>query len=266
MLSRSILTRSLRGVLSARSTHHGVRSLMATRSLTTTRAVQQSIAAEQDRAPPAPRSVPQPYHEPEITEKMETYGAYLMSMLPKFIQEYQVYKDELTLCVAPSALLPVLRFLRDHTQAQFKQLQDSCGVDYPLRKYRFESVYNMLSVQHNARIRVKTYTDEVTPIPSAVPLFNGANWFERETWDMYGIYYEGHPDLRRILTDYGFEGYPLRKDFPLSGYTELRYDEEKKRVVSEPIELTQAFRSFNDPSPWEQVGPGKDPLEPKKKE
>ncbi|RKP24912.1 hypothetical protein SYNPS1DRAFT_16454 [Syncephalis pseudoplumigaleata] len=185
---------------------------------------------------------------------MEAYGAYLMSMLPKYIQEYQVYKDELTLCVAPSALRPVMRFLRDHTQAQFKQVQDICGIDYPTRKYRFESVYNMLSVQHNARIRVKTYTDELTPVPSVVPLFSGANWFEREAWDMYGIYYEGHPDLRRILTDYGFEGYPMRKDFPLSGYTELRYDEEKKRVVSEPIELTQAFRNFNDPSPWEQVG------------
>ncbi|RKP05379.1 hypothetical protein THASP1DRAFT_19887 [Thamnocephalis sphaerospora] len=185
---------------------------------------------------------------------MEEYGQYLMSTLPKFVQQYTVYKDELTLNVAPSAVLPVLEFLRDHTPSQFKQLQDLCGVDYPSRQNRFEVVYNMLSVRYNARIRVKTYCDEVTPVPSTVGLFNGANWFEREAWDMYGIFFEGHPDLRRLLTDYGFEGHPLRKDFPTAGYMEVRYDEEKKRVVSEPIELAQAYRNFNDPSPWEQTG------------
>ncbi|RKP14520.1 hypothetical protein BJ684DRAFT_15162 [Piptocephalis cylindrospora] len=186
------------------------------------------------------------------------YGRYLLACLPKFIQSYSVYQDELTIHTAPSGLLPVLRFLRDHTASQYKQDQDVCGADYPHREYRFEVVHHLLSVRHNARIRVKTYTDEVTPVPSAADLFSGANWFEREAWDMYGIYFDGHPDLRRILTDYGFEGFPLRKDFPLTGYTEVRYDEEKKRVVSEPLQLAQAFRDFNYNSAWETVGTGRD--------
>jgi len=132
---------------------------------------------------------------------------------------------------------------------------DICGVDYPTRSNRFEVVYNMLSVRYNARIRVKTYADEVSPVPSITSLFSGANWFEREVYDMYGVYFTDHPDLRRILTDYGFEGYPLRKDFPLTGYVEVRYDEEKKRVVTEPLELTQSFRDFvGSASPWEQTG------------
>jgi NADH dehydrogenase (ubiquinone) Fe-S protein 3 len=185
------------------------------------------------------------------------YGEYLMSAMPKYIQKYTVYKDELSLLIAPTAVIPVMTFLRDHSTTQYKQVMDVCGVDYPTRTYRFEVVYNLLSVRYNSRIRVKTYADELTPVPSIVPLFNGANWFEREAWDMYGIFFEGHPDLRRILTDYGFEGHPLRKDFPLTGYTEVRYDEEKKRVVVEPLELSQAFRSFESQSPWEQVGSGK---------
>lgn len=149
------------------------------------------------------------------------------------------------------------RFLRDHTQSQFKQVVDVCGVDYPRKPFRFEVVYNLLSHQHNARIRVKTYADETTPVPSVTPLFIGADWFERETWDMYGIFFAGHPDLRRILTDYGFEGHPLRKDFPLSGYVEVRYDDEVKRVVAEPVELTQEYRKFDLGSPWEQLEGGK---------
>ena len=176
-------------------------------------------------------------------------------MLPKYIQQYSVYKDELTLYVAPSAIIPVMTFLRDHTGAQFKQVMDICGVDYPTRPNRFEVVYNMLSLRYNARIRVKTYADEVSPVPSITSLFSGANWYEREVYDMYGVYFTDHPDLRRILTDYGFEGYPLRKDFPLTGYVEVRYDEEKKRVVTEPLELTQAYRDFEGAaSPWEQTG------------
>lgn len=133
-------------------------------------------------------------------------------------------------------------FLKNHTAAQFTQVSDITGVDYPTRNNRFEVVYNLLSVHHNSRIRVKTYADEATPVPSICSLYDGANWYEREAYDLFGIFFVGHPDLRRIMTDYGFDGHPLRKDFPLTGYTELRYDEEKKRIVVEPLEMTQAFR------------------------
>ena len=130
---------------------------------------------------------------------------------------FSVWKDELTLYIAPSAVVPVIVFLKDHSSAQFKGVMDVCGVDYPTRENRFEVVYNLLSVRHNARIRVKTYASETTPVPSISEIFQGANWYEREAYDMYGIFFTGHPDLRRILTDYGFEGHPLRKDFPLTG-------------------------------------------------
>jgi len=136
---------------------------------------------------------------------------------------------------------------------------DITAVDYPTKSQRFEIVYNLLSISHNSRIRLKTYADEVTPVPSATGLYRGADWYEREVWDMFGVFFSGHPDLRRILTDYGFEGHPLRKDFPLTGYSEVRYDEVKKRVVYEPLQLSQAFRNFGDAaSPWEQVGQGKE--------
>ncbi|KAJ1533856.1 putative NADH-ubiquinone oxidoreductase 30.4 kDa subunit, mitochondrial [Nowakowskiella sp. JEL0078] len=191
----------------------------------------------------------------KIAEAQE-YGKFISSCLPKFIQQFSVYKDELTLYVARSALQPVIIFLRDHTACQFKQIVDVAGADYPYRANRFEVIYNLLSLRYNTRIRVKTYANEVSPVPSITSLFNGANWFEREAWDMYGIYFTGHPDLRRILTDYGFEGHPLRKDFPLTGYVEVRYDDEKKRVVAEPLELAQSFRQFDYSSPWEQTGEG----------
>src|SRR5271170_6636037 len=145
---------------------------------------------------------------------------------------------------APSALSVVMEFLRDHTNAQFRGVMDIAGVDFPTRSNRFEVVYNMLSVRHNSRIRVKTYADEASPVPSITSLYEGANWYEREVYDLFGVFFVGHPDLRRIMTDYGFDGHPLRKDFPLTGYTEIRYDEEKKRIVVEPLELTQAFRNF----------------------
>lgn len=136
---------------------------------------------------------------------------------------------------------------------------DITAVDYPTRNMRFEVVYNLLSVRHNSRIRVKTYADEARPVPSICSLYDGANWYEREVYDLFGVFFIGHPDLRRIMTDYGFDGHPLRKDFPLTGYTEIRYDEEKKRIVVEPLELTQAFRDFSGgTAAWEQVGPGKD--------
>jgi len=192
----------------------------------------------------------------EIQGPLHDYGSYITSCLPKYIQQFSVVKDELTLYIAPASVLPVLHFLRDHTQTQFKALMDVSGADYPTRSQRFEVVYHLLSVRYNARIRVKTYADEVTPIPSASSLFSSADWYEREIYDMYGVFFAGHPDLRRLLTDYGFEGHPLRKDFPLTGYTEVRYDEERKRVVTEPLQLTQAFRNFESSSPWEQVGQG----------
>lgn len=132
-------------------------------------------------------------------------------------------------------------------------IADITAVDYPTRDMRFEIVYNMLSVRHNSRIRVKTYADEARPVPSITSLYDGANWYEREVYDMFGVFFVGHPDLRRIMTDYGFDGHPLRKDFPLTGYTEIRYDEEKKRIVVEPLELTQAFRDFSGGSAaWER--------------
>lgn len=147
----------------------------------------------------------------------------------------------------------------DNTSAEFTQVSTITAVDFPTKDQRFEIVYNLLSVRHNARIRVKTYADEASPVPSITPLYDGANWYEREVYDMFGVFFTGHPDLRRIMTDYGFEGHPLRKDFPLTGYTEVRYDEEKKRIVTEPLELTQAFRNFEGgSSAWEQVGPGQD--------
>jgi len=194
----------------------------------------------------------------ETTEALHTYGSYLMQCLPKFVQQFSVLKDELTLYIPPSGVLPVLTFLRDHSQCQFKSVVDISGVDFPEREKRFEVVYHLLSVSPGraGRIRVKTYAGEADPVPSATSLFRGADWYEREAWDLFGIFFSDHPDLRRILTDYGFDGHPLRKDFPLTGYTEVRYDEERKRVVYEPLQLTQAFRNFESLSPWEQVGDG----------
>lgn len=161
--------------------------------------------------------------------------------------------------ISPDGVIPVFSFLKYHTAAEFTQVSDITAVDYPTRDQRFEVVYNLLSVRHNSRIRVKTYADESSPVPSITSLYDGANWYEREVYDLFGVFFTDHPDLRRIMTDYGFDGHPLRKDFPLTGYTEIRYDEEKKRIVVEPLELTQAFRNFEGgSSAWEQVGPGHD--------
>ena len=154
----------------------------------------------------------------------QSFVHVLTSMVPKWLEEIQVIRDEI-ICIVPSwALLPFLTFLKNHTNTQFKMLIDITAVDYPSRSSRFEVVYQLLSIHYNARIRVKTNVDELTPIESVSSLFPSANWFERETWDMFGICFLNHPDLRRILTDYGFEGHPLRKDFPVSGYVEFRYD------------------------------------------
>lgn len=195
----------------------------------------------------------------QISEELHKFGRYVMGCMPKYVQQFSVWKDELTIYVAPSAIRPVMLYLKNHTPAQFKSCMDITGADYPGRTNRFDVVYNMLSVRHNSRIRVKTYASETSEVPSVVPLFQGANWYERETYDMFGVFFTGHPDLRRIMTDYGFEGHPLRKDFPTTGYTEVRYDEEKKRIVYEPLELTQAWRNFAvGSSVWEPVGDGKD--------
>ena len=160
---------------------------------------------------------------------------------------------ELTITVPRGDILVVLTKLRDAPALQFEQLIDLCGVDYPARAERFDVVYHLLSPRKNIRLRIKLSTDEATPVPTVIPIFPAANWYEREAYDMYGILFADHPDLRRLLTDYGFQGFPLRKDFPLTGHVEVRYDDEKKRVVYEPVRLTQEFRSFDFESPWEGV-------------
>ena len=175
----------------------------------------------------------------------------LLRSVPKWIQRYIKKKNEVILYIFPEYLLPFFEYLRDHTTTQYKVLIDITAVDFPSRKDRFEVVYNLLSIHYNARLRIKTCVDEMTPVASLVPLYNAASWWERETWDMFGIFFSNHPDLRRILTDYGFEGHPLRKDFPLSGYVEVRYDDSEKRVVTEALELPQDFRYFDFTSPWE---------------
>ena len=158
---------------------------------------------------------------------------------------------ELTVAIAPGAIVSALTYLRDDPECEFKVLIDICGVDNPNRALRFDVVYHLLSVSKNRRIRVKVETGENAPVPSVVSVYPAANWFEREAFDMYGILFSDHPDLRQLLTDYGFEGYPLRKDFPLTGFVEVRYDDEQKRVVYEPVRLVQEFRDFDFMGPWE---------------
>jgi NADH-quinone oxidoreductase subunit C len=178
-------------------------------------------------------------------------GEHITAGLPNAVQGSEIGYDELMLRVLPGDLVKTLTFLRDDQNCQFKLLADVTAVDFPDREQRFDVVYNLLSMKHNQRIRVKVATDEETPVPSVSAVFSSAIWFEREAWDMYGIFFSDHPDLRRLLSDYGFEGHPLRKDFPLTGYVEVRYDEDQKRVVYEPVQLTQEFRSFDFMSPWE---------------
>jgi len=191
--------------------------------------------------------------DPEVRQNLTEFGQYVAECMPKFVQKVQLTAgDELEILIAPQGVVPVMTFLKNHHNAQFGSMADICGVDIPSRANRFEIVYNLLSFRFNSRIRVKTYTDELTPVDSVNDIFKAANWNEREVWDMYGVYFSNHPDLRRILTDYGFEGHPLRKDFPLSGYVECRYDDELRRVVQEPVELAQEFRKFDLSTPWEQ--------------
>jgi len=186
-----------------------------------------------------------------MTQALTEFGSTVATALEQNCLKVEVIRDELILWVPRTAIVPVLTYLRDDPRCLFKVLVDLCGVDYPERPERFEVVYNLLSLKHNRRIRVKVATDEETPVPSCVGVYSTAGWFEREAWDMYGIFFADNPDLRRILTDYGFEGHPLRKDFPLTGFVEVRYDEDQKRVVYEPVKLKQEFRSFDFLSPWE---------------
>jgi NADH-quinone oxidoreductase subunit C len=158
---------------------------------------------------------------------------------------------ELMLETTPDKLIVLLTFLKTDQRCLFAELMDVCGVDWPEREKRFDVVYNLLSLKNNQRIRVKVATDEATPVPSAAVVYSSATWFERETYDLYGIWFSDHPDLRRILTDYGFEGHPLRKDFPLTGFVEMRWDDVQKRVIYEPVKLAQEFRRFDFLSPWE---------------
>ena len=178
-------------------------------------------------------------------------GEWLAAKQAKAVIDWSVTLGELTVQVEPEAFSSFMGYLHDNAKCKFHQLIDICGVDYPARAQRFEVVYHLLSTANNQRIRVKLVTDENTPVPSLVSLYPAAGWFEREVWDMCGVYFSGNPDLRRILTDYGFDGHPLRKDFPLTGYVEMRYDAEAARVVYEPVKLQQEFRNFDYPSPWE---------------
>jgi NADH-quinone oxidoreductase subunit C len=185
------------------------------------------------------------------TETLQDLVSTLSDELDGIDYETHVAFGELTVTTSIGSLIQLLTALRDNVQLKFVSIIDITAADYPGRDRRFDVVYHLLSPTLNQRIRIKVETDEDTAIPSAVGVFPGANWYERETYDMYGVLFSGHPDLRRLLTDYGFEGHPLRKDFPLTGFVEVRYDDEQKRVVYEPVRLAQAFRDFDFMSPWE---------------
>tara|TARA_R110002096_G_scaffold339036_2_gene532464 strand:+ start:1277 stop:1906 length:630 start_codon:yes stop_codon:yes gene_type:complete len=184
-------------------------------------------------------------------DTLKEMGQSIAGALENEVNGYEVAFGELTLTARADKIVTILTHLRDESSCKFVQLVDVCGVDYPERPKRFDVVYHLLSLKHNIRLRVKVEADDETPVPSVVEVFPSASWYEREVWDMYGVMFDGHPDLRRILTDYGFQGHPQRKDFPLTGYVELRYSEEEKRVVYEPVSLPQEFRDFDFMSPWE---------------
>jgi NADH-quinone oxidoreductase subunit C len=191
----------------------------------------------------------------ERYEALEELGGYVAGLLKRDILNREVRYGELMVTVRTDAIVGVLRQLRNDANCLFQMLIDITAVDYPERAERFEVVYNLLSLKQNQRIRVKLTTDEAKPVPSVNDVFPAAGWYEREVWDMYGVFFSDHPDLRRMLTDYGFDGHPLRKDFPLTGYVEVRYDDEQRRVVYEPVKLRQDFRSFDFLSPWEGMTP-----------
>ena len=189
--------------------------------------------------------------QPVTMQELGELGTLIQANSGGAVTGFKVAYDELTLEALAHRIVELLTHLRDDPSCRFVQLIDLCGADYPEREKRFDVVYHLLSFSRNRRIRVKVQCDENTPVPSAAGVHPCANWFEREAFDMFGIVFEGHPDLRRLLTDYGFVGYPLRKDFPMTGYVEVRYDDEQKRVVNEPVKLPQEFRQFDFLSPWE---------------
>jgi NADH-quinone oxidoreductase subunit C len=191
----------------------------------------------------------------EKSQTLHELGEHVTQQLGLDAEGFSVANGELSLAVKVTAIAQVLRLLKTDTGCLFHVLIDVCGVDFPERSPRFDVVYNLLSLKHNLRIRVKVAVDEDTQVPSVADVFPSAGWYEREVWDLYGIFFADHPDLRRILTDYGFDGHPLRKDFPLTGHVEVRYDDEQRRVVYEPVKLTQEFRNFDFLSPWEGMTP-----------
>jgi NADH-quinone oxidoreductase subunit C len=186
-----------------------------------------------------------------MSQKLHDLGIYIAKAYPKAVLDVYLKNGELVLWVEKQNLREFVHFLRTDAECLFEQLTDICGVDYPSKTNRFEVVYHLLSLRHNHRLRLKVSVKETEPVPSLVSLFECAGWYEREAWDLYGVHFEGNPDLRRILTDYGFQGHPLRKDFPLTGHVEVRYSEEEKKVVYEPVSLPQEFRRFDFLSPWE---------------
>ena len=193
-------------------------------------------------------------------QEIESVADSIRDGIGAIVQDLSVVGDQLVAIVETEDIAKLLVFLRDDVNCQFKQLMDICGVDYPERRKRFEVVYNLLSLVHNNRVTVKVMLDDNSSIPSVRKVFSSADWWEREIWDLFGIFFSGHPDLRRILTDYGFDGHPLRKDFPLTGYVEVRYDDAQKRVVYEPVKLTQEYRDFDFLSPWEGMNINKDEI------
>ncbi|KAJ8984683.1 hypothetical protein NQ317_015775 [Molorchus minor] len=196
------------------------------------RKVAEVCGGEVTEDPPSPR------------DQLKSFGRYVADCIPKYVQKVQMTGGgELEILIQPEGILCVMQFLKDHHNCQFESMINITGMDVPTRPYRFEVIYNLLSYRYNSRITVRSYTDELTPIESVTCIYKSANWLEREIWDMYGVFFAHHPDLRRILTDYGFEGHPFRKDFPLSGYVQSRYDDE-------PLELAQEFRQFDLSAPW----------------
>ena len=193
-------------------------------------------------------------------QEIESVAESIRDGIGAIVKDLSIVGDQLVAIVEKEDITKLLVFLRDDVNCQFKQLMDICGVDYPERPQRFEVVYNLLSLVHNNRVTVKVMLDDNSSIPSVSKVFSSADWWEREIWDLFGIFFSGHPDLRRILTDYGFDGHPLRKDFPLTGYVEVRYDDAQKRVVYEPVKLTQEYRDFDFLSPWEGMNINKDEI------
>lgn len=200
------------------------------------------------------------------SQDLQNLGKIIADEIGTDIISWSVSFDELMMTVERASIARVLLYLRDSETLQFSQLMDVCGVDYLGRELRFDVVYNLLSLSHNIRLRIKVEVEDGVPVPSVTSVYSSANWWEREVFDLYGIPFDDHPDLRRILTDYGFEGHPLRKDFPLTGYVEVRYDEEQRRVVYEPVKLPQAYRTFDFKSPWEGMDSAVQVLKPTRTE